>query len=76
MAKVQNRGNYSFPIPISLFKILGKIFNKVDVVDRLTGSLQLDVTHTKSTLNWAPPYSVEHGIALATKEPERTNGHN
>ncbi|WP_199524644.1 SDR family oxidoreductase [Pseudoalteromonas sp. bablab_jr011] len=67
MAKVQNKNNFALPVPVWCFKLAGKLLNKSDVIDRLTGSLQLDVTHTKNTLNWKPPYSVEHGFKLAAK---------
>ncbi|KAF7788275.1 hypothetical protein PRUB_a2897 [Pseudoalteromonas rubra] len=67
MAKVQGKKNWSIYIPALCFKFLGRISGKQDVVDRLTGSLHVDVTHTKYTLEWQPPYSVEHGFRLAAK---------
>jgi len=69
MAKVQGKKNLALPVPVWCFKLAGKLLNKNDVIDRLTGSLQLDITHTKKTLDWAPPYSVEHGFKLAAKKP-------
>ena len=67
MAKVQNKNNFALPVPVWCFKLAGKLLNKSAVIDRLTGSLQLDITHTKNTLDWKPPYSVEHGFKLAAK---------
>jgi nucleoside-diphosphate-sugar epimerase len=69
MAKVQNKKNLALPVPVWCFKLAGKLLNKADMVDRLTGSLQLDISHTKNTLDWQPPYSVEHGFKLAAKKP-------
>ncbi|TVU83847.1 SDR family oxidoreductase [Pseudoalteromonas neustonica] len=69
MAKVQNKKNFALPVPVWCFKLAGKLLNKSDVIDRLTGSLQLDITHTKNTLDWKPPYSVEHGFKLAVEKP-------
>lgn len=69
MAKAQNKKNLALPIPVWCFKLAGKLFNKNDIIDRLIGSLQLDIGHTKSTLGWIPPYSVEHGFKLAAKRP-------
>ncbi|ODS13141.1 UDP-glucose 4-epimerase family protein [Pseudoalteromonas tetraodonis] len=69
MARVQGRRNVALPVPVWCFKLAGKLLNKNDVIDRLTGSLQLDISHTKNTLNWSPPYSVEHGFKLAAKKP-------
>ncbi|WP_194442093.1 UDP-glucose 4-epimerase family protein [Pseudoalteromonas simplex] len=68
MAKVQGKPNIGIPVPLWCFKLAGKLLAKQDVIDRLTGSLQLDITHTKNTLNWSPPYSVEHGFNLAAKK--------
>lgn len=67
MAKVQNKPNLAIPVPVWCFKLAGKLLGKQAVIDRLTGSLQLDIAHTKNTLNWSPPYSVEHGFKLAAK---------
>ncbi|PKH31900.1 NAD-dependent epimerase/dehydratase family protein [Shewanella sp. ALD9] len=68
MAKVQKRKSFFLPIPVWCFQFVGVLFNKRDVIDRLTGSLQLDITHTKNTLDWKPPYSVDHGFQLSTKK--------
>ncbi|MCF2919857.1 SDR family oxidoreductase [Pseudoalteromonas sp. APAL1] len=68
MSKVQNKRNLALPVPVLVFNLAGKLFGKKDVIDRLTGSLQLDITHTKNTLNWTPPYSVEHGFKSAAKK--------
>lgn len=67
MAKVQGKTNMSLPVPAWCFKLMGKLLKKEAVVDRLVGSLQLDIEHTKKTLGWIPPYSVEYGFKLAAK---------
>lgn len=69
MARVQGKKNLALPVPVWCFKLAGKLLNKNDIIDRLTGSLQLDITHTKNTLNWTPPHSVEHGFVHAAKKP-------
>lgn len=70
MAKIQGKAIFSLPVPVWCFKLAGKIFKKEAMVDRLVGSLQLDIEHTKNTLDWVPPYSVEHGFALAAKKKD------
>jgi nucleoside-diphosphate-sugar epimerase len=67
MAKAQNKANVSLPVPVWVYKLVGKVLSKEDVIDRLTGSLQVDIEHTKNTIDWKPPYSVEHGFKLAAK---------
>jgi UDP-glucose 4-epimerase len=68
MAKVQGKKNIALPVPLWCLTLVGKLLNKNDVVERLTGSLQLDISHTKNTLGWTPPHSVEHGFRLAAKQ--------
>lgn len=67
MAKVMRKRNLALPVPPGLFKLAGKLLHKEDVVNRLIGSLQVDIEHTKKTLNWKPPYSVDHGFRLAAE---------
>lgn len=51
------------PVPMSWLKLAGKLTGKQAVIDRLCGNLQVDITHTKQTLGWTPPVTVEEGIA-------------
>lgn len=68
MAKVQGKANLALPIPELLFSAARRLLNKQNIVDRLTGSLQVDISHTKNMLNWQPAYSLEHGFKLAAKK--------
>ena len=51
------------PIPPSWLGFVGKLLGKKDIEQRLCGSLQVDIEHTKNTLSWEPPYSMEEGLA-------------
>ena len=51
------------PVPVSWLRFAGKLTGKQAVIDRLCGNLQVDIEHTKATLGWTPPVSVEEGIA-------------
>ena len=51
-----------FSFPIGILKFFGFIFRRQNEIERLTGSLQIDINHTKKILNWSPPISVEEGI--------------
>lgn len=62
MAKALDKPIWQLPIPIWCYKLVGKLFNKSDVVDRLTGSLQVDISHTKKTLGWKPPQTLQEGF--------------
>jgi UDP-glucose 4-epimerase len=49
-------------VPLWCYRLVGKLTGKTDVVDRLLGSLQVDISHTKETLNWAPPQTLQQGF--------------
>ena len=57
-----NRPARLIPVPVLLFKLVGFIFRKKDVVVRLLGNLQVDSSKAMTLLNWEPPYTVEEGI--------------
>ena len=48
--------------PVSLLRFIANFLGKGSAIDRLTGSLQVDITHTKSTLNWSPPLTLKEGL--------------
>lgn len=50
------------PVPMSWLRLAGKLTGKQAVIERLCGNLQVDISHTKVTLGWQPPISVEEGI--------------
>lgn len=51
------------PIPMSWLALAGKLTAKQAVIERICSNLQVDIAHTKQTLGWKPPLSVEEGIA-------------
>ncbi|MFP8843612.1 UDP-glucose 4-epimerase family protein [Shewanella baltica] len=62
MAIALDKPTWQAPVPIWCYKLAGKLFKKSDVVDRLTGSLQVDISHTKDTLGWKPPQTLQDGF--------------
>ncbi|UBO72862.1 NAD-dependent epimerase/dehydratase family protein [Aeromonas rivuli] len=50
------------PVPMSWLRLAGKLTGKHAVIERLCGNLQVDISHTKTTLGWQPPISLEEGI--------------
>ncbi|EKO3645759.1 SDR family oxidoreductase [Vibrio metschnikovii] len=77
MAIALGKPTWQLPVPIWFYKLAGKLFNKSDVVDRLIGSLQVDISHTKETLDWAPPQTIQEGFkktAEAFLESKKSSG--
>ncbi|MGL5109871.1 MAG: UDP-glucose 4-epimerase family protein [Vibrio ordalii] len=62
MARALDKPRWQLPVPIGCYKLAGKLFNKSNVVDRLIGSLQVDISHTKEILGWTPPQTLEEGF--------------
>ncbi|WP_318519190.1 UDP-glucose 4-epimerase family protein [Photobacterium leiognathi] len=62
MAKALGKSQWQLPIPNAFYRLVGKVTGKEDVINRLLGSLQVDITHTKDTLGWKPPQTLEDGF--------------
>jgi nucleoside-diphosphate-sugar epimerase len=50
------------PVPVGLLRAAGRVLGKSAEIDRLVGSLEVDIMHTQETLQWSPPISVEEGL--------------
>lgn len=50
------------PVPHGLLKFFLRVLGKKGIEQKLLSNLQVDITHTKETLNWKPPYSVSDGL--------------
>lgn len=62
MAAAMCRSARLFPVPVSLLRLTGSFLGKRAEINRLVGSLQIDSSHTRQVLGWAPPVSIEEGI--------------
>ncbi|MCG7489672.1 SDR family oxidoreductase [Vibrio sp. Of14-4] len=67
MARALGKSERQLPLPVWCYILIGKLFNRMDIIDRLTGSLQVDIKHTKDTLGWTPPQTLQEGFAKAAK---------
>lgn len=66
MSRALSKKCFLIPIPTWCYRLTGKILDKECMVDRLVGSLQVDISHTKETLGWVPLQSLENGFKEAT----------
>jgi UDP-glucose 4-epimerase len=53
------------PVPVTVIDFMASVIGKKDFSHRLCSSLQVDINHTKTVLNWHPPFSIEESL-LAT----------
>ncbi|MDO9438437.1 SDR family oxidoreductase [Hydrogenophaga sp.] len=54
------------PVPPVLLQLGATAIGKRDMAQRLLGSLQVDIAHTRNTLGWTPPIGVDEGLRRAT----------
>jgi UDP-glucose 4-epimerase len=59
--------NIQFPISEKFFKIVISPFTKKDYVNRIFGSLEIDITKTIELLDWFPPVRTEIGLKKTVK---------
>jgi len=67
MAKAFGVSPRLLPVPVALLKIMARAAGKGDMIDRLCGSLQVDITKAREVLGWTPPFTVDEGLARAAK---------
>ncbi|MFT4505396.1 UDP-glucose 4-epimerase family protein [Caballeronia sp. 15711] len=51
------------PIPVAMLRFAGRITGRLPQIERLTDSLQVDSTHIRAVLGWAPPVALDTGLA-------------
>jgi len=59
------------PVPVGILSLAGRLTGRQSEIERLTGSLQVDIRHTCETLDWRPPVSLEDGIRQALASSRR-----
>lgn len=55
------------PVPVWILRMAGRITGKYDEVERLVGSLTVDISKICKELEWKPPYAMEHGLRETAK---------
>lgn len=62
MAKALGRPARLLPLPAWLLRSAAGIAGKRAMAQRLCGSLQVDITKTKTLLNWTPPVTLDEAL--------------
>ena len=62
MTKALGKPSRLLPIPSNIITLGATLLGKSAVAQRLCGSLQVDISHTKNTLGWKPPVSVGEAL--------------
>lgn len=56
------------PVPVSILRFTSRLLGKTAMVQRLLGSLQVDINKTCALLDWLPPVSVDEGLRRAAQK--------
>jgi len=65
LGRAMGRPARLFPVPLPLLQAGAALLGKRDMAHSLLGNLQLDITHTRKTLDWTPPVAVDEGLRRA-----------
>ena len=58
MAKGLSKNLIQIPIPAFIFKLVGRLTGKSEMIDQLVGNLQVDSSKAKELLDWTPPVTM------------------
>ncbi len=67
LAAAQHKKARLFPMPGSILKLAGCLIGRSAEMERLCGSLRVDISRTKEVLGWTPPFTLEEGIRKAAE---------
>jgi nucleoside-diphosphate-sugar epimerase len=66
-AKAMGQNALLLPVPAFVLKWGAEMLGKRDIVQRLCGSLQVDITKTRNLLGWNPPLTLDQGLKQAVE---------
>ena len=67
LARALGRPVRLLPVPPALLRLAGAALGKKTAVDRLLGSLTVDDTPLREELGWAPPFTLDEGLAATAR---------
>lgn len=66
IAKGLNKRLIQLPIPVSIFKLLGKVTGKSVQIEQLIGDLQINSSKARELLDWTPPVTMTETFSKLT----------
>jgi UDP-glucose 4-epimerase len=56
------------PCPVSLLSMVAVLLGKKELVEGLTGSLQVDISQARALLGWEPPITLQEGLRRVAED--------
>lgn len=72
IAALLGRRPFLLPVPISWIRWAGRVLGKQASVDRLLGSLCVDISPLREELGWTPPYTMQEGLEATAQWYRKT----
>lgn len=63
MGEAMSRRTWLVPVPVSALRWSARLLGREAEIDRLCGSLRVDISRTRSDLGWSPRLSVEEALS-------------
>lgn len=72
IAAALGRQPFLLPVPVSWMRRAGRMLGKQAAVDRLLGSLCVDITLLREELSWTPPHTMQTGLEATAQWYRKT----
>ena len=72
IAAALERLPFLLPVPVSWMRWAGRVLGKQAAVDRLLGSLCVDISPLREELGWTPPYTMQEGLEATAQWYRKT----
>ena len=56
------------PVPMVALELVGRMFGKESIVQRLCDTLQVDISRSKRLLSWKPPVSIDAALRITVQQ--------
>lgn len=66
------RRPFLLPVPVLCMRWAGRVLGKKAAVDRLLGSLRVDISPLREELGWTPPYTMRAGLEATAQWYRKT----
>lgn len=67
LKKLLNKKTILFLVPIKILKIFFILFNKKNLIIKIIGNLEVDISYTKKRLNWKPIVNMDYTLKKMLK---------
>ena len=68
LSKSLNKKNMLFPVPLTILYYLAKILRVEQKMQRLLGTLQVDISHAEILLGWVPKSGIAESLSRMSKQ--------